>query len=316
MLWLIITVFAYFILAIVCLADKYLLKEGIPNPKVFAFYVGILGVLALFIIPFAGFYVPGGGQVVISLLAGALSIYALFWFYKDLSLFEASRVVPTIGGLIPLFTFGLVYLFSLGKEVLSLREGIAFILLVCGSVIITLPSRIFAKRRHGKTKEEKPLNPKRFSLPVLTAFLFSLSFVLTKYIYLEQTFWNGFIWRSIGGFLMAIIFFIFFPEIKKEIFKKKIKIKKKTVVIFLSNQTLSAGATILQNWAIALAPLAYVAIINALQGVQYVFLFVFAIFLSLKFPEILKEEISKRIIFQKVFAILSLCLGLAILVLK
>ncbi|MBU4129141.1 hypothetical protein KJ582_03390, partial [bacterium] len=57
----------------------------------------------------------------------------------------------------------------------------------------------------------------------------------------------------------------------------------------------------------------YVAVISALIGVQYVFLLFFAIVISLKFPKVLKEDISKKTIFQKTFAVLLLGAGLAIL---
>ena len=318
MLWLTITILAYFILAIVFLVDKYLLTGSIPNPKVYAFYVGTLGILVLVLAPFVGFYIPEKSQIALSLLAGAVFVYGLFWFYKTLQLFEASRVVPAIGGLTPLFTFGLIYLFTLGQEILSPKGFMAFILLVLGSILINL-------------KKEKLINLKSFKFCILTAFFFSLAFVLTKYIYLVQPFWNGFIWRSIGGFLMAACFFIFFPEIKKEIFRNRVprqrnegeeedvvlfareKFQKKTAVVFLSNQTAGAGAAILQNWAIFLAPLAYVPVIHALNGTQYVFLFIFSIFLSLKFPQILKEEISKEVLSQKIIAILLIGGGLILL---
>jgi len=300
MLWLTITILAYFILAIVFLVDKYLLTGSIPNPKVYAFYVGTLGILVLVLAPFVGFYIPEKSQIALSLLAGAVFVYGLFWFYKTLQLFEASRVVPAIGGLTPLFTFGLIYLFTLGQEILSPKGFMAFILLVLGSILINL-------------KKEKLINLKSFKFSILTAFFFSLAFVLTKYIYLVQSFWNGFIWRSIGGFLMAACFFTFFPEIKKEIFRKREKFQKKTAVVFLSNQTAGAGAAILQNWAIFLAPLAYVPVIHALNGTQYVFLFIFSIFLSLKFPQILKEEISKEVLSQKIIAILLIGGGLILL---
>jgi hypothetical protein len=56
--------------------------------------------------------------------------------------------------------------------------------------------------------------------------------------------------------------------------------------------------------------------INALQGVQYVFLLIFAIILSFKLPKILKEEISREIIFQKVAAILLIGAGLILIALK
>jgi len=52
--WLTLIILAYFLFAIVALGDKYLLK-GPPNPKIYTFYVGVLGILALFLIPFVGF---------------------------------------------------------------------------------------------------------------------------------------------------------------------------------------------------------------------------------------------------------------------
>jgi len=300
--WLLIAVSSYLILAVVSLVDKYLLTNSILKPNIYTFYVGILGILSLLFIPFVGFYMPGISQIILSLLTGAIYIYAIFWFLKSLYLFEVSRVVPAIGGMLPLFSFGLIYIFSFGKEILSYSEIIAFALLISGSILITL-----------ERKKLITLKSLRYSL--LTSFLLSLSFVLSKYVYLNQPFWNAFIWMRIGGFLMALGFFIFIPKIKKEIFKKKEHSPKKTVAIFLLNQTAGASANILQNWAIFLAPLAYVPVINSLAGVQYLFLFILTVLISSKFPKILKEEISKEIIFQKVISILLIGAGLILLIL-
>lgn len=302
MLWLIVAISAYLILAVVFLVNKYLLTGPLSSPKVFAFYVGILGILALLIIPFVSFSTPSLFQILLSLAAGALFVYALFWQYKAIRLFEVSRVIPAIGALIPLFSFGLIYLFSAGKETLAFLEIIAFILLIFGSVLITI-------------KKGKLITLRGLRIATIAAFLFSLAFVFTKYVYLEQSFWSGFIWMRIGGVLVAICFFLFFKEVKVEIFKKQAGFKPKTAIIFLVSQAMGGGAFILQNWAIFLAPLAFLAIINALQGVQYVFLLIFAVLLSLKFPQILKEEISREIIFQKVVAILLIGGGLVILAL-
>jgi hypothetical protein len=149
----------------------------------------------------------------------------------------------------------------------------------------------------------------------LSAFLLALSFVLAKYVYMAQPFWSGYILIRIGGFLMALTF-LFTKEVRSELFKVKVSLPKKTAAIFLSNQAAGAGANILQNWGVFLAPLTYVAIINALQGLQYLFLLLFTLLLSLKFPQILKEEISKKIIFQKIIAILLIGGGLTLLAFK
>lgn len=307
MFWLLVTLLSYLILAIVFLIDKYLLMGPIPNPKVYAFYSGILGVLILLIIPFVGFYIPQPSQIILSFLAGIFFIYGLFWFYKALQLFEPSRIVPLVGGILPLFTAGLVYATSRGKEILSQFDFLAFVLLILGSFLITY-------------EKSKKISFKSFQISIITALLFAFYFVLAKYIYIAQPFWSGYIWIRIGAFLTALCFLLFSTDVKEEILKKK-KIIPRSSGLFLFNQGLGAGANILQNWAVALAPLVYVVMINALQGTQYVFLLIFIVFLSLTRPlwakrAGLKEEISREVIFQKVIAILLIGGGLAILALK
>lgn len=301
MTWLLVIISAYFLFALVALGDKYLLA-GPPNPRSYSFYVGTLGILSLLLIPFVGFFIPDAYQVSLALLAGAIYIFALFWLFTGLENFEASRVVPAIGGFLPLFTFGLVYLFSYGKELLSSYEILAFILLLAGSIFITF-------------EKGKSITSKSLQISAMTAFLFALAFVLAKYVYLAQPFWSGFIWMRIGGFLIALCF-IFTKEVKREIFERKFTFQKKTAVFFLFNQTMGGGAFILQNWAIALVPLGSLALVNALEGTKYIFLLIFAILFSLKFPQIFKEKISKEILFQKITAILLIVGGLVLLAIK
>ncbi len=302
MSWLIIAVSAYFLLAVCSLIDKYLLSGPLPVPEAYTFYLGILEGLALILIPFVGFSVPRPFQIFLSFLSGAAFVYAIFWYTKALRRFEASRVVPAIGGLIPSFTFILTYFLSKGKENISLIGVVALLLLIAGSVIFTL-------------RKDKFVTLKSLELSAISAFFFSLSFVLSKYVYMSQPFWSGFILIKLGGFLMALIF-ILSKKVREEVFVRQRLFKKRTAGIFISDQAIGAGANILENWAIALAPLVYISVINALQGIQYVFLLIFTVFLSLKFPKILKEEISRKVIFQKIIAVSLIGLGLFVLTLR
>lgn len=299
MLWFFLTISSYLILSVVYLIDKYLLTSSISNPKNYSFYVGILSILVLFLIPFVDFNIPEIPQILLSFVAGGFFLIGLFWFYKGLDLFEASRIVPAIGGLVPVFSFGLVYLFSWGKETLSFSEILAFIFLIFGTILITL-------------KKGKFITLKSFKISILAALFFSLSFVLTKYVYLSQPFWSGFIWIRIGTFLTALSFLVVFGKDVLSLHKHKKSFK--TTVIFLLNQVLGASSSVLQNFAIFLAPLSFIALINALQGTQYVFLLIFAVFLSLKFPNILKEEVSKEILLRKIAAIFFIIIGLSLLI--
>ncbi|OGZ18685.1 MAG: hypothetical protein A2175_00105 [Candidatus Nealsonbacteria bacterium RBG_13_42_11] len=302
MLWLIITISAYFILAVVFLIDKYLLVGPIPNPKIYAFYVGVLGIFVLLIVPFIGFYFPNSFEFFLALISGASFTYGIYWFFKALKLFESSRIVPAVGGILPIFTFLLIFIFSKGKETLTALGFLSFILLILGSFLIT----------YEKTKE---ISLKSLKMSLVAAFLFALSFVSAKYIYLSAPFLVGLVWIRIGGCLAALTFLLS-RGLWEEIFKEKITFQRKTFLIFISNQAAGAGGNILQNWAVALAPLIYVAFINALQGIQYVFLLIFTVLLSLKFPRLLKEEVSKTVLFQKIAAILLIGGGLVLLAIR
>jgi len=303
MLWLLVTISFCFILAIVFLGDKYLLTGAVPKPEVYTFYIGFSWILVLVLIPFAHFYVPALKQIIISLLAGAAYIYGLFWYNKSLSKFEASRVVPAIGAFSPIFTFLIIYLSSSEKQTLSLSGLFAFLLLIFGSVLIT-------------SEKQKSINLESLKNSLLAAVLFSISFVLTKYVYLSQPFWNGFIWIKFGGFLMAFLFLVFYRGVREEVFKKREMFPKKTFSLFVFIQSLGAISNILQNYAFAIVPLSYVAVIQALQGTQYAFLLIFTVLISLKFPGFIKEEISKKILTQKLIAILFIAIGIAILALN
>lgn len=312
MTWLLIAILSYLFFAVAALIDKYLIAGPIPNPRVMAFYVGLLSLSAILLIPFAGFYLPDFSQIALALSAGFVFSLALILFFQALRQFESSRIVPAIGGLGPLFTFFLIIMISGFQDVLSPFEFMAFGFLIFGSVLITL-------------ENDKSITQKSLSLASFASFLFALSFVLTKYVFESQPFWNGFIWKSFGIFLVSPLLFFIFPDVKKEALramfslganKNKLGLGSKLsfpTLLFLGGQTTGALAAILQNYAIFLAPLALVPVIYALAGVQYIFLLALAFFLSMSYPHILKEEFSKKIIIQKVFAILLILTGLAIL---
>lgn len=297
--WVLIAISGYFFSAITALFDKYLLVGPIPNPKVYSFYVGALGILALILVPL-GFTVPDPWLIILSLLSGALFVFSLFWYCQGLRFFEASRIVPAIGGLNPIFVF--VLTFFIGERIFGPREGIAFFLLIAGTIFITV-------------QREKLITFKSFQISAMAALLFSISFFLAKIVYSEIPFWSGFIWMRLGGFLTAL-FFLFYKEVREELFRRKTSFKPKTAGIFFLAQTLGAGSAILQNFAIALVPFGFLPFVSALEGIKYLFVLILAILLSLKFPQLLKEEVSKKVVLQKIFAVLLLGAGLAILALK
>jgi len=261
MLWLYIAIACYLLFATVFLIDKYILTSTGGNSRLMAFCLGIFGLLGLLLIPFGLVNYPGAKILILALAAGAIRIWATYFYFSALNRGEASRTTTTIGAAQPIFSFWLIWFLSGGQVALTLRELAAFILLLVGSIIITAEKNFFTL--------------KNIYLPLTASFLFSLSFVMSKFVYDSQPFISAFILIGFGSFGGALVF-LNFNDVRKALPHLSLSPygankSKRFAILFIFNQFLGGIAVVLQSLAIALAPLASVAIINALAGVQYAF---------------------------------------------
>jgi drug/metabolite transporter (DMT)-like permease len=290
--WLFIVIFAHLLYAGVFIIDRYLLKRTFSNPLCYAFWTGILGIFVFLLAPF-GLKIPSTNLFILSLIAGLFWFLAIIVFYNALQKGESSRVVPIVGGFIPIFTLVLSFVFL--SERLTLKELVAFLLLVAGSILISLT------KRGNLTKA--------FVFSVGAALIFSIYFVITKYVFLNQNFISGLIWIRLGAFLGAISL-LFFSFYRRRIFNRIKIVEKETIGFFSLARGLGAVASLLIYWAIFLGS---VTLVNAMQGVQYLFVLLLAFFLFRKIPS-LREQFGKETLYRKVFAIILISAGLVILV--
>lgn len=297
MSWLVIATIGYLLNAMAFVADKALLGTKIKNPQVYTFYIGILGLVALFLWPL-GVTLPGLNLWLLDLLSGALFVVALMFFFTALKQLETSRVVPYIGGLMPVITFILSY-WLLGERLLA-NELIAFAVLLLGGIIITLdPVRL----------KTQPAIKRGWIYATMAALMYSSSFVLTKYLYDVQPFMTVFVWARIGSFLAALAL-LFNSEIVIAIKQSWANLKTKTGMLFLSSQSVGAAGFIMQNVAIKLAS---PTLVNALQGTQYLFLLILVVVTSFKYPKLLKEQLTPKLVGLKLGAIIFISYGLWLL---
>lgn len=323
-MWLTIAVTAYFINAGVYIADKFLLSKRVHSSIVYAFYVCIWSFLNIVIL-FVDFWIPDAQGLALDLMAGLLFLVTLVFWYKALHQSEATRVVPIVGALIPVFSF--IFSFIFLGETLSERKLLAFAVLIIGGVLISVKHTRFyevnaVKERiknvfgntFGKLKAEYNPTKRLLINSVVSAFFFAAYYVLIKYIYMNQPFIGGFVWSRMGSFLGALLILVI-PAWREKIIKKtgkKRHIKKTAgnLFFFFFVRLMAAIAFILLNRAISLGN---VALINSLQGVQYAFLFIIVFFLSSKYPRIIKEEWGPSVILQKILGALLIIIGLYML---
>ncbi|MCK5415862.1 EamA family transporter [Candidatus Parcubacteria bacterium] len=320
-MWLIVATISYFINAGVYVADKFLLSKKIHSSIVYAFFVGIWSIFNFLILPLDP-WVPNLRELGIDLLAGLLFLVTLVFWYKALHQSEATRVVPIVGALTPIFSFILAYLF-LGQS-LSERQLLAFLILIHGGILISVKQtkmyiwnevkerlrEIFGEALGGVHVRYRPTRRLLFN-SVMSAFFFAVYYVLIKHIYMTQPFIGGFVWSRLGSFIGVILIFMVpnWRALIKE--QRKQTVKPKSFGFFLAVRIFAAIAFIMLNWAISLGN---VALINSLQGMQYLFLIMMVVFLSFRFPKIINEELGGGILLQKVIGVTLITTGLYMLI--
>ncbi|MCK5511118.1 hypothetical protein KAI65_06310, partial [Candidatus Parcubacteria bacterium] len=113
------------------------------------------------------------------------------------------------------------------------------------------------------------------------------------------------------GSFLGVLLILFVPEWRTQIVKhQKGQKTPRNLGFFLSVRFLAAIAFIMLNWAIKMGN---VALISSLQGTQYIFLILLVIFLSTRFPKILKEELDREIMLQKIMGTAMIVIGLYML---
>lgn len=297
MSWFLFAILGYFFYALAVVVSKYLLRQpATTRPLVFTFWVGILSIFVFVLMPF-GLHWPGWNWFCFDLFIGALFFFALVTFYWALDINEASRAAPVIGGLSPVLV--LFFSFFFLAEKLDWLQLMAFFFLVLGGFFISL--------ENGKDGFKEKL--KNVKVVIWAIILSAIYWVSAKFAFNAQGFITGFIWTRLGLVLISALI-LFFPDWRRQIFGSIRQTTGKVSILMVSGKFLASFGSLFVHLALsrASAPL-----VQALQGTEYVFLFLLTVFLSKKFPEILKEKLNITIIFQKTAAILFICVGLAIL---
>lgn len=292
--WILVAIAAYFANAAAAITDKFLLRRLIPHPAVYAFFVSVMGGVVVVAAPFV---LEDASPAVLS--ASAISGFAftagLFFFYTALKSSEASRIVPLVGSMTPLIVLLLARLFL--DETLGMAQLIGFALVVIGTAILA---------EEGKRGR---LAPSVLTLGLLAAALFAASHVAAKYLYTIHPFGSGLVWRGLAGVAAALVLF-FIPINRRRIIGEIKDPAVETGGIFFLGQTFAAGGFLLLNYAFSLGS---VTLVNALSGVQYIFLFLATLILSRLAPQVVKEPHTPREITMKGIGIAVVALGLAAL---
>jgi len=289
MLWAIFSVLAALSWAIVAIFDKYVLTKFVKNPLIPLIFLGIMSAIASTLVYFFhGWSDISTINILVAFAAGISFVCAVLFYLKATKIEEISRIVPLIY-LAPIFTLLFAGLF-LG-EVFTLTKYTGIFLLVAGAVVIS--SKNLVNITLGKA----------FWLMLLADVLFSVNYIITKYLLNFADYWTVFSYTRVGIVIAAIpIAYLNFDDLYSAVCKHG----KRAITAFSLDETFRVLGALLVTVAASFGP---IALVNALASVEAFFVLAFAILLSRFYPKILKEKIGKSTIFLKFIAILLMFLG-------
>jgi len=314
--WLPVAIASYLLLAINGTVDRAIVHQEKTKPIVISFWVAIFSVataalvlIGFLPVPFAEafrFEAASLQITALAIIAGTMTQAGLLFMYRALEEGEATRVLSTMGALIPITSFAGAYYF-LGERLESLAIA-GFLLLIVATVVLTINPRKLAKAPHQKW----------IANAILAALILGSQSIVAKYVFDNYHFISAFALTGIGAGLYVLIIATLSQNVRSEIYgalgkktksTKKVQHSKQVSFIF-ANSILGGVAVILLNYAISLGS---PTLVNSLRGVQYAGIFIIALFLARIYPKLLDEDLSSRSILLKIVGIVLIINGVVLL---
>jgi len=282
--------------------DKYLVSKvfkggGKGALLIFSSLIGIL------IIPIIYTFVPevltaNPKVAILTAINGSIYVLAVLPYLYALDRDDTS-LATALFQLGPVFQYTLGYLFL--NETLLPRQIAGGLLVVIGALALS-----FDLSPGSKIKFKTPI----FLLMALSSLLFAFNFLFFKMFSLSQSFWTTGFWEFTGFTVFGIILLVFVKPYRTEFLSVMKQNKIPALGLNLLNEIVTLGGKLSYNYVSLLMPLALASI---LAGVQPLFSLLYGVLLTVFFPKLIKEDITKRNLGHKTISILVMFVGLHIL---
>lgn len=251
--WLLIAIIAQVVLGTSAVFDKLILKKAVFNPLAYTFWLGVLGLAAVLLLPFGAVAMPAF-MIGMALLGGVSFIVGMFFYFLTLDKARAGGSIVAIAGFAPIAT--LVFSsFLLGTD-LRLYQEVSFGLLLLGGFIIAF-------------LEEKEARLWTLWYGLLAAGFLGLSYVLSRLAFDASNFVTGFFWTKLGS-AVVVLAMLAVPRLRERIFGMQVPLRSRHTFWYVANRAYAGAGSVLVFYAISLGP---VALVSALESVKFLVVF-------------------------------------------
>lgn len=289
MLWILYTLLAALIWMGVDLFSKFVVDKELEDPALAAGTCGLSLFLMLALV--SGFLRSPETSLTVVIPSMGVGVFyeaALLLYYSGIGKEEVSRFIPTLSTT-TIFTVFLAFFLIGERFTLLVYLGIAAV--IAGAVLISMEGW------------EQLTSKKGFALAISAAILFAFRNVSLKFATSQVSLWAVLFWAGIGGVVTSILFILFnFPKVKGGIFKGE---KHLLEVGFLSAFGYFAYAKAIS--------VGYVSLASAVLKIKILLVFLASTLLSRIRPKILREELDRFTILQKIVAIFLIISGVVLI---
>lgn len=293
--WLIFALISPAIQAFVNFTDKYIISSRIKDYRAFFMYGSILAfIIGVPLWALAGFPILKATDAFLVILTGVFSIWGSVFYFKALQKEHTSTVV-FLFQLIPILVLIMSAIFL--KESLSLKELLGFFLILVPALLVS--------------NEEKFIKINNSFLLVLTAdILWALAAVIFKFVIETNDFFKILGYESIGWTIGGIIVFLLSRQVRKSFFETTKSMTKSTLGVVYLNETIWLTSKFTLFLAISLGS---VSLVSVVASSQVFFAITLGWLLTLLFPQIFKENISRKGLLKKFSLAIVAIIGIALI---
>ena len=294
MFWLLIAFVTPVLHGLANIIDEYFVNKIFKNIRVLIF----LNVLLDFIL----------GLIIFLIKTPSLPSLSTLPFLVIISLIEILYVVPYFLALKSNDTSVVISLFSLGNilvpvlaffivgELLNFHQYVGFFIIVLSGFLLSF-----------EPKKKLKVNVS-FLYMFLCSVMLSVETVLYKYVCNLADWSANFVWMIFISFLFVNIFLLFSKKYRNEVRQELPRFKPKAGLLLFGG-LLSFIGQLSAIYVISLIPVTLEQGINASQPI---FVLLYAIILSKKFPNTFKENIDKKSILKKIVLFVFIIIGIII----
>jgi transporter family protein len=285
--------------------DKFLVSgideagKSIKTLMIFSTLVAGVVLLPIWLIAsmFQGWISVNWFSLIMILLSAVASALAIYFYFRALDQNDTS-VVVIMFQMIPVFTYLLALMFF--HETLSMPQLVGAAIIMLSAILVSWD---FGAKKGNKNRIRALI------LMMLSSLCYAGYYVLFNAATKESSYESCAFCYQIGLILIGMV--LLGCKSYRETFLMAIKNNgNKYISINIANEVINLVAVFLINFSATIIPVALASILNGFQGA---FVFVLGV-LGMRFlPKYFKEDLSRKMVLQKVTCILLSIAGLVVM---